>query len=144
MIILDTNVVSETMKPVPEPRVIDWLNRQELSTLHLTTVSLAELRFGMARLEPGRRRDDFELRLERMLTEVFPGRVLGFDAAAANAFGALVALAERHGRTVSFLDGAIAAIAAANGYPVATRDVAPFIAMGVDVVDPWEPIPPGP
>ena len=94
MIILDTNVVSETMKPVPEPRVIDWLNRQELSTLHLTTVSLAELRFGMARLEPGRRRDDFELRLERMLTEVFPGRVLGFDAAAANAFGALVALAE--------------------------------------------------
>lgn len=142
MIILDTSVVSETMKPVPEPRVIDWLNRQELSTLHLTTVSLAELRFGMARLEPGRRRDDFELRLERMLTEVFPGRVLGFNAAAANAFGALVALAERHGR-VSFPDGAIAAIAAANGYPVATSDAAPFIAMGVDVVDPWDPIPPG-
>ena len=57
---------------------------------------------------------------------------------------ALVALAERHGRTVSFPDGAIAAIAAANGYPIATRDVAPFIAMGVDVVDPWDPIPPGP
>lgn len=137
MIILDTNVVSETMKPVPEPRVIDWLNRQELSTLHLTTVSLAELRFGMARLEPGRRRDDFELRLERMLTEVFPGRVLGFDAAAANAFGALVATAGRQGHAVSFADGAIAAIAAASGYPVASRDRATFAAMGVKVVDPW-------
>lgn len=144
MIILDTNVVSETMKPAPEPRVIDWLNRQELTTLHLTTISLAELRFGIACLDAGRRRDDLDARLEQMLAEVFPARILSFDEAAANAFGALVALAERHGRTVSFPDGAIAAIAAANGYPVATRDAAPFIAMGVEVVDPWAPIPSGP
>ena len=144
MIILDTNVLSETMKPSPEPRVIGWLNRQELTTLHLTTISLAELRFGISRLAPGRRREDLEPRLDRILAEVFPGRILAFDEAAAHAFGVLVATAGRQGHAVSFPDGAIAAIAAANGYPVATRDVAPFIAMGVDVVDPWDPIPPGP
>lgn len=137
MIILDTNVVSETMKPAPEPRVIDWLNRQEVSTLYLTTISLAELRFGIARLPPRERRDDLEARLERMLSEVFAGRVLGFDAAASVAFGTLYAIAERNGQAVGFADGAIAAIAAANGYPVASRDIAPFKSMGVEVIDPW-------
>lgn len=139
MIILDTNVISETMNPSPEPRVIDWLNRQELTTLHLTAIGLAELRFGIARLDPGRKRDDLGLRLERMLAEVFPGRVLPFDAAAAEAFGVLAAIAERHGKAVGFADGAIAAIAAAQGYIVATRDTEPFEAMGVKVIDPWVP-----
>ena len=137
MIILDTNVVSETMKPAPEPRVIDWLNRQELTTLHLTTISLAELRFGIACLDAGRRRDALDARLEQMLAEVFPARILSFDEAAASAFGVLMATARRQGQAVSFADGAIAAIAAAQGYPVASRDTAPFAAMGVEVVDPW-------
>ena len=137
MIILDTNVVSETMKPAPEPRVIDWLNRQELTTLHLTTISLAELRFGIACLDAGRRRDDLDARLEQMLAEVFPARILSFDEAAASALGVLMATARRQGQAVSFADGAIAAIAAAQGYPVASRDTAPFAAMGGEVVDPW-------
>ena len=137
MIILDTNVISETMKPSPESKVIDWLNRQELATLHLSTIGLAELRFGIARLDPGRKRDDLAMRLERMLAEIFPGRVLPFDSASAEAFGVLAAVAERHGKAVGFADGAIAAIAAAEGYTVATRDTAPFEAMGVKVINPW-------
>lgn len=85
----------------------------------------------------GRRRDDLESRLGRMMAEVFTGRLLGFDAAADEAFGPLYAIAARNGHGVSFADGAIAAIAAAQGYPVASRDTAPFAAMGVEVVDPW-------
>lgn len=137
MIVLDTNVISETMKPAPEPKVIEWLNRQELTTLHLTTIGLAELRLGIARLDAGRKRDDLGTRLERMLAEIFPGRVLPFDSASAEAFGVLAAVAERHGKAVGFADGAIAAIAAAQGYTVATRDTAPFEAMGVKVINPW-------
>lgn len=136
MIVLDTNVVSETMRPVPEPGVIDRLNCQEIATLHLTAISLAELRYGIACLEPGRRRDDLEARLHRMLAQVFPGRVLGFTEHAAGEYAARTAEARRRGLSVGFADGAIAAVAAA-GFTVASRDVAPFEALGINVVDPW-------
>ena len=137
MIVLDTNVVSETMRPSPEPRVIDWLNRQEITTLHLTTISLAELRFGIACLDPGRRRDDLDARLGRMLAQVFTGRVLGFTEAAAPEYALRMADARRRGLSVGFADGAIGAIAAAAGHIVASRDVAPFEALGIKIVDPW-------
>lgn len=137
MIVLDTNVVSETMRPAPERRVIDWLNRQEITTLHLTSISLAELRFGIACLEPGRRREDLEARLGRMLAQVFPGRVLGFTEEAAREYATRMAEARRRGLSVGFADGAIGAIAAAAGCVVASRDVAPFEALGISVIDPW-------
>lgn len=137
MIILDTNVVSETMRPSPEPRVIDWLNLQEITTLHLTAISLAELRFGIACLDPGRRRDDLESRLARMLAQVFPGRVLGFTGEATGEYAIRMADARRRGHSVGFADGAIGAIAAAAGYTIASRDVAPFEALGINVIDPW-------
>lgn len=137
MIVLDTNVVSETMRPAPSPAVIAWLNGQDLPTLYLTAVSLAELRFGIARLDEGRSKADLSERLDRMLDHVFQGRILPFTAATAQAFADRMAAARRNGRAVGFQDGMIAACVAASGFSIATRDTSPFEAMGLQVVDPW-------
>ena len=138
MIVLDTNVVSEVMRPAPEPAVVAWLNRQDIQTLHLTAVSLAELRFGIARLEEGRTRADLAARLDLMLARVFQGRILPFTEAAATEFAERMALARRGGRAVGFQDGMIGASVAASGFPIATRDTSPFEAMGLAVINPWD------
>ncbi|NJM82911.1 MAG: type II toxin-antitoxin system VapC family toxin [Tabrizicola sp.] len=137
MIVLDTNVVSEFMRPHPDAAVVGWLNAQDMQTLHLTAVSLAELRFGIARLDEGRTRADLSLRLDRMLEQVFPGRILPFTASAAQAFADRMAEARRAGRAVGFQDGMIAATVVASGCAIATRDTAPFEAMGLVVTNPW-------
>ena len=138
MIILDTNVVSEMMRPAPDASVVAWLNRQDIPTLHLTAVSLAELRFGIALLDEGRAQADLTRRLLMMLDRVFQGRILPFDLAAADAFGDRMAAARRSGRSVGFQDGMIGAIVAASGSVIATRDTSPFEAMGLSVHNPWE------
>jgi predicted nucleic acid-binding protein len=137
MIVLDTNVVSETMRLTPNPAVIDWLNRQDLQTLWLTSVSLAELRFGIARLDAGRSKANLSMRLEQMLDQVFQGRIVAFDASSAQAFADRMAIARRNGHAVGFQDGLIAACTAARGFSVATRDTSPFAAMGLPVINPW-------
>lgn len=137
MIVLDTNVVSETMRPVPDAAVVAWLNRQDIQTLYLTAVSLAELRFGIARLDEGRTRSDLSGRLDLMLDSVFQGRVLPFTAAAAHVFADRMAAARRNGRAVGFQDGMIAASVAASDFSIATRDTSPFEAMGLKVTNPW-------
>lgn len=137
MIVLDTNVLSDTMRPVPNPTVIAWLNRQDIQTLYITAVSLAELRFGVARLDDGRKKADLSKRLEMMLAQVFDGRILPFTAAAAQVFADRMAAAHRNGTAVSFQDGMIAATVAANGFSIATRDINPFDAMGVSILNPW-------
>ncbi len=137
MIVLDTNVVSEFMRPQPNMAVVGWLNAQDMHTLHLTAVSLAELRFGIACLDEGRTKADLSLRLDRMLEEVFPGRILPFVASTAQTFGDRMAGARRNGLAVGFQDGLIAAIVAASGFSIATRDTSPFEAMGLQVVNPW-------
>jgi predicted nucleic acid-binding protein len=137
VIVLDTNVVSETMRPAPNPAVITWLNGQDLRSLYLTAVSLAELRFGIARLEDGRAKADLSERLGRMLDQVFQRRILPFTAATAQEFGDRMAAARRHGRAVGFQDGMIGACVGASGFSIATRDTSPFEAMGLRVVNPW-------
>jgi hypothetical protein len=137
MIVLDTNVVSETMRPAPSPAVITWLNGQDIQTLYLTAVSLAELRFGIARLDEGRSKADLSERLDRMLDQVFQGRILPFTAAAAQIFADRMAVARRAGRAVGFPDGMIAACVGASGFSIATRDTSPFEALGLQVVNPW-------
>jgi hypothetical protein len=138
MIVLDTNVVSETMRRVPDAAVVSWLNRQDIQTLYLTAVSLAELRFGIARLDQGRTKADLSERLDRMLDQVFHRRILPFTAVAASAFADRMADARRNGRSVGFQDGMIAACVAASGFSIATRDADPFQAMGLPVIDPWD------
>lgn len=138
MIVLDTNIVSETMRAAPDPNVVAWLNRQDIQTLYLSAVSLAELRFGIAQLDNGKAKANLSERLEHALEMVFQGRVIPFTADAAKAFGDRMAKAKRNGRAVGFQDGIIAASVTAVGFTIATRDTSPFEAMGVPFINPFE------
>ncbi len=137
MILLDTNVISEPLRPAPEARVIEWIDAQAMDTLFLSAITVAELRAGVALLPAGKRRDGLQESLERRVLPLFAGRVLPFDLAATPAYAALTARARAAGLAVATADGCIAAIAAANGFAVATRDTAPFEAAGVAVINPW-------
>jgi predicted nucleic acid-binding protein len=120
MILLDTKVVSEPLRPGPEARVIEWLDAQPLETLYLSTMSVAELRAGVALLPTGRRQAALHENLEKRVLPMFVGRVLPFDLACTSAYAC------------------IAAVAFANGFTVATRDPSLFQAAGLTVIDPWE------
>jgi predicted nucleic acid-binding protein len=137
MIVLDTNVVSEAMKPEPHPNVRAWLNDQAAETLFLSTVTLAELLFGIAALPDGKRKDRLAQTLDGLMG-LFRDRVLPFDADAARCYAALAVMAKTGGRGFPTPDGYIAAIAASRGYTVASRDTAPYTAAGVAVINPWE------
>lgn len=137
MIILDTNVVSEAMKPEPDAVVRAWLNDQTVETLYLSTVTLAELLFGVAALPVGKRKNMLSSTLEG-LVGLFEGRMLPFDAAAARRYAGLAATARNGGRGFPTPDGYIAAIAASRGFSVASRDTSPFAAVGLQVINPWE------
>lgn len=138
MIVLDTNVISEPLRQVPETRVIEWIDSQVLETLYLSAITVAELRFGMASLPAGKRRDRLQGSLEKQVLPWFSGRVLPFDMSASQAYGELMAKARTEGLAIGAADGYIAATAAATGMVVATRDVSPFKAAGVDIINPWE------
>jgi toxin FitB len=129
MILLDTNVVSEPLRPTPESRVIEWIDEQPLETLFLSAVTVAELRAGVALLPSGKRRASLQENLERRVLPLFAGRVLPLDVTCTPAYAALMAKTRREGRTLPTADGYIAAIAATNGFVVATRDAAPFEAL---------------
>lgn len=137
MIVLNTNVVSEVLRPSPDGRVLAWLDGQDPRSLFLTSVSLAELLVGTAYLPEGRRRSELEGGLAAALAQLFGDRLLPFDRAAATAFAPIMAEARARGAAVGFADGQIAAIAGSRGYGVATRDTAPFRAAGLAVIDPW-------
>lgn len=137
MIILDTNVVSEPLKPAPDPALLAWLDAQAAQTLCLTSITLAELLAGIANLPAGRRRNQLGQALSQKIMPLFEGRVLAFDTQAAHAFAGVQAGASAAGNPIGFADGAIAAIAAAHGFAVATRNVRDFKGTGVEVIDPW-------
>ena len=136
MILLDTNVISEAMKPAPERAVRDWLDAQTAETLFLSSVTIAELSFGIAALPKGRRKDNLTAALEGLLA-LFAARILPFDTAAAQRYGELAAKARIAGRGFPTPDGYIAAIAATQGFVVATRDASAFAAAGLQVINPW-------
>lgn len=137
MILLDTNVVSEPLRHAPEQRVVDWLDIQPMETLFLSAITVAELRAGVALLPAGRRRTGLQDNLEKRVLPLFAGRVLSFDLSCTLAYAALMAEARAAGRAIAAADGYIAAIAMANGFVVATRDIGPFEAAGAAVIDPW-------
>jgi predicted nucleic acid-binding protein len=137
-LLVDTNVVSEMMHPRMHPAIGRWLDRMEAGSLFLASTSLAELRFGVAHLPLGRRKKNLSSTLDHLLTSLFHGRILAFDAAAAEQFGVIVSRARLRGRTIEMADGQIAAIAAVHGFAVATRDMGPFEAARVAVINPWE------
>jgi predicted nucleic acid-binding protein len=138
MIVLDTNVISEPMKPHGHPSVQAWLDRQVAETLYLTTTSLAELLLGIEIMPDGKRKEGLAAALTELLAALFGSRVLPFDQQAALAYAPLVSRARASGTTISVADGQVAAIAAAHQFTVATRDTAPFVAAGVSVINLWE------
>lgn len=138
MIILDTNVISEPLRPAPDPVVLEWLDEQHIETVYLTSITVAELRFGIAALPRGKRRDRLEEDFERRILSLFADRILPFDAAATHAYAQIRAAAKTAGRPIGVADSLIAAIAAHHGCAIATRDVAPFELAGLDVVNPWQ------
>lgn len=139
MIVLDTNVVSEAMRPEPHAGVLAWLNRQTAETLYLSSVSLAELLFGIGALPAGARKDRLAQVLDRLLG-LFAGRVLPFDQDAAHRYAEMAVHARSTGRPLPVSDGYIAATAAARGFSVATRNTQDFQGTDVDVIDPWHTV----
>jgi predicted nucleic acid-binding protein len=138
MIVLDTNVISEPLKPRADQAVIRWLDSQDPETLYLTATNLAEILIGIALLPAGKRKRGMEPAMQSLLAKLFADRFLSFDREAAIAFALLGSRAAAKGYSISVADCQIAAIAAVHRFTVATRDTAPFLAAGVPVVNPWE------
>ena len=137
MILLDTNVVSEAMKPEPDEAVRAWLDEQAAETLYLSSVTVAELMFGIGALPDGKRKDKLTDAVEGVM-ELFADRILPFDTDAARHYAELAVKARAGGKGFPTTDGYIAAIAASRGFLVATRDTSAFDAAGLEVIDPWK------
>jgi toxin FitB len=138
MILIDTNVISELWKAEPNPGVLAWVDAQTVETLYLSAITVAELRFGLATMSEGKRRTIYQERLENEVLPTFTGRVLPFDLDASEAYADLMAQAKAEGKAIGKADGYIAATARACGFMVATRDISPFEAAGLKIVNPWE------
>ena len=138
MILLDTCVVSEPLRPAPDTRVVAWIDSQALETLFLSAVTVAELRAGVALLPAGKRRAGLHESLETRVLPLFAGRVLPFDLGCTQAYAEHMAKARASGRAIASADGYIASIAVANGLAVATRDTRPFETAGAIVINPWQ------
>ena len=137
MILLDTNVISELMRPVPSSVVESWMTGQPTASLFISAITEAELRYGLALLPEGQRRRNLLSQMEAMLAEDFAGRILPFDRSSAVTYAQITAARRHAGRPIAQLDAQIAAIAAARGAAVATRNIADFDGCGVVVLNPW-------
>jgi toxin FitB len=138
LIILDTNVISALMQGVPEPLVVEWLDRQPAESVWITSITLFEARLGLALLPKGRRQQALETAFEQVLADDLEGRVLDFDRAAAEAAAQLAAERQRKGRPVDIRDTQIAGIVMARRAKFATRNIKHFADVGAEIVNPWE------
>jgi predicted nucleic acid-binding protein len=137
MILLDTNILSELMRPAPEPAVEQWLADQPAASVFISAITEAELRYGLALMPSGKRRSALAAEIEAMLGEDFSGRILPFDSPAAVAFAEIAAERRQAGRPISQADAQIAAIARSRGAALATRNVPDFEGCGVEIINPW-------
>lgn len=137
MIILDTNVISEAFKPVPNPAVMKWFDAQDPETLFITTISFAEMVAGVYKMPEGSRRIQLSNLVENKTRHSFEGRILDFDMLATEVFGPISARAFAAGNPIAFADCAIASIALARGFILATRNVRDFKGTGVEIFNPW-------
>lgn len=138
MIILDTNVLSALMRQAPELSVVHWLDDQPADAVWITSVTLFEVRLGLAVLPKGRRRQALEAAFGRLLTEDLEDRVLAFDTAAATEAASLAAERQKAGRPVDFRDTQIAGVALSRRATLATRNTRYFQDLRVPVIDPWQ------
>lgn len=137
MIIIDTNVVSELLRPVPEPQVEKWLSEQDGRIVYLTAISEAELRHGLAIMPTGKRRASLTDTVDRILREDLAGRILPFDSNAAQSYAVIAAARRSAGRPIAQADCQIAAIAHARRAIVATRNTLDFEGCDIDLINPW-------
>lgn len=137
MIVLDTNVLSEVLKPAPSLTVLHWLSVQEPLAVFTTTITQAEVLYGIEVLPEGKRRGRLSIMIDRLFADEFQGRILPFDEAAARVFPKIVVGRETLGRPISQFDAMIAAIARSRRAAVATRNIIDFEHCGVTLINPW-------
>lgn len=137
MLILDTNVISETMQPAPSTRVLEWWSQQQSAELYTSTVTVAEILYGIELLPQGKRRAALLAGADRMFGKVFAGHILPFDEEAARAFPEIAAGRRAQGRPIAEFDAQIAAIARSRRAILATRNCADFEGCGVRLANPW-------
>jgi predicted nucleic acid-binding protein len=137
MIILDTNVISELLRPAPEPKVEHWLSAQDGLNVYLTSISEAELRYGLAIMGNGKRRAALVDAVDRILREDLAGRILPFNSDAAQSFATIAAARRAAGRPIAQADCQIASIAHTRGATVATRNTPDFEGCEIDLINPW-------
>ncbi len=138
MILLDTNVISTIMAPSPTSQVTEWLNRQESSLLYLSTITLAEIGYGLWVLPDGKKRRDLENRFDAYLEVAFESRILDFDRKAAKEYAEVMEHRRKIGKPLGVADGQIASIARAHRFAVATRNVRDFEDCGLELLNPFE------
>jgi predicted nucleic acid-binding protein len=138
MILLDTNVVSELMRSEPEPQVVSWVRNRDRRELFTSSITLAEIRYGLARLPDGRRKQVLVDAADDVF-RTFSDQVLPVDIAAAEHYAIIASARERSGKPISGFDALIAAICRSRGAALATRNLADFDGTGIDIVDPWAP-----
>jgi predicted nucleic acid-binding protein len=137
-IVLDTNLVSEPKRAVPDPNVVAWYARQSADQLYVTSTVVAELAFGIELLPAGGRRRSLEAWLGERVISLFAGRILPFDTEDALVYGRLMAAARRRGRPARVGDAEIAAVAIRHGFAIATRNTSDFAAFGAPLLNPWQ------
>ncbi|NLC21521.1 MAG: type II toxin-antitoxin system VapC family toxin [Halomonadaceae bacterium] len=138
MIVLDTNVLCELMRPEPDAHVVDWLDRQDTFSVTISSITVAEILYGIERLPNDRRKRDFAAMAAAMFEEDFAGRILSFDSGAALHYAEQVAASECAGRQVHMADAQIAAICIQHGAVLATRNLKDFETLAVETINPWE------
>ena len=138
MIVLDTNVISELSRRVPDPGVLSWLDSLAVSDVATTAITAAELRYGVARLPDGHRKRELTVMVEGVLTEDFHGRVLPFDERSSVQYADIVTGRERIGRPIGVADAQIAAVCRDLNAILATRNTADFEETGIELINPWE------
>jgi predicted nucleic acid-binding protein len=137
MIVLDTNVVSEFMKATPDAAVVRWIGARSAADHYTTSITQAEILYGIQLLPAGKRRNLLRQAAEGMFAEDFAGRVLGFGIVAAPAYARIASEGRRLGRPISHFDAQIAAIAEVSGASIATRNVDDFAGLGLTILNPW-------
>ena len=140
MILLDTNIISELWRPQPSRLVEQWMDAQPTTTLYLSAMTIAELRYGAMRLSESKRQDAYMKAIDRLESQSFDGRILPFDRRCAAAYGSIRAVRENLGRPILAADAVIAAIAKTHGLSLTTRNLKDFEGIGLELINPFEPL----
>lgn len=137
MILIDTNVISEIMRPAPDGVVVDWFNNQDSGALYVSSVTIGEIEYGLRILPDGRKRDVLRDRFAGFMAQAFATRIVPYDETAARAYGDLMGARREIGRPLNAPDGQIAAIARTQGYALATRNIRDFRECGIELMNPF-------